>query len=205
MKIEGKVLSSFKLSEKLGQGAMGLVYKGIHEKNSQFGAVKFIDADSVHCLEGSESSGFQTLVSRFCDEAKAVSSIKSPYIVQTLAVGDDSDLGKYIVMEFLPGLTLEDSLKKGALSQDTFLKDLAIPLLQGLSAMHKIGILHRDIKPANLIAGSKGTYKISDFGLAVFKGRVAKTKTGFITGTPGYLAPEFFTGTVSSLFESFLI
>jgi serine/threonine protein kinase len=175
---------------------MGVVYKCIHEETGQIGAIKFIDTNSH--AHSKVDNDIEMLSHRFSDEAKALSSFNSPYIVNILAVGEDGDLGKYLVMEFLPGPSLDVELQRGPLPFDKFKNDLAIPLLRGLSVLHNGGVLHRDIKPANLIGDSRGCYKISDFGLAVFGDRKAKTRTGYIIGTPGYLSPEQFMGDISA-------
>jgi serine/threonine protein kinase len=200
LEITGKILSSFKVTEKLGQGSMGLVYKCVNKNSGTIGAVKFIDEGSCH-LSGTGNE-LQTLINRFYDEAQSVSSIKSTHIVKSLGSGLDPELGNYIIMEYLSGKSLEERLKEGPLPEKLWFNMLAIPLLMGLSDLHHFEILHRDIKPSNLISDSSGSYKISDFGLAVFKGRQAKTKTGFITGTPGYLAPEMFTKSIESISEN---
>ena len=176
---------------------MGVVYKCVHVNNGTIGAVKFIDVDSSHT--GGASDEQTTLMRRFQDESKAVSSMDTPHVVHCFATGCDPELGNYIIMEFLPGSALEERLKSGALPLKEFFPLLARPLLKGLNDLHGAGILHRDIKPSNLISGPDGKYKISDFGLAVFKGREAKTQTGYITGTPGYLAPELFQQTIAAL------
>ena len=191
--LSGIVLSSYKILRELGRGAMGVVFQGAHVENGSFAAIKVMDT-----AQSPVDAGADERRRRFTDEITALSSVKSPHVVKILAFGNDPRLGSYLVLEYLDGKTLEEALAGGLTFQgEDFLEKLAVPLLDGLSALHNRKIAHRDIKPSNLISRACGTFLISDFGLASFSGRMAKTKTGMVIGSPGYMAPEAFSGTSS--------
>jgi len=172
----------------LGAGAMGEVYEAVHTLSKKKVAIKFITADKT-------DPKYETLKKRFHDEAQAVRKINSPWIVKVIEINEDKTTGLYIAQELMPGTSLEDDINNGKKwTKREFIKNLATPLLSGLTILHKNGIIHRDIKSANLLITKNGSYKIADFGLAAFEGRQAKTKTGIIIGTPGYMAPESING-----------
>jgi serine/threonine protein kinase len=185
MNLEGRVLSGYKLITPLGAGAMGTVYKGVHLQTGQEAAVKLISAGNF------SSDEYQLLKKRLTDEATAVQKLDSPWIVKVLEVGEDKDSGLHLILELMEGTSLEGFLTtKKKWTGPEFIEKLARPLLMGLANLHDHGVLHRDIKPANLLKALDGSFKISDFGLALFEGRQAKTVTGIVIGTPGYMAPE---------------
>jgi len=180
-----QIFSGYKLTQTLGKGAMGTVYKGVHVTTGQEVAVKCISSGSF------SKSEYELLKKRLTDEATAVKNLDSPWIVKVVTVGEAKETGLHLILELIDGPSLADQLSEGKrwIKQE-FIEELVRPLLIGLSNLHESGVLHRDIKPANLLKSTNGAYKIADFGLAMFEGRQAKTKTGIIIGTPGYMAPE---------------
>ncbi|CAN5173500.1 Stk1 family PASTA domain-containing Ser/Thr kinase [soil metagenome] len=128
---------------------------------------------------------------RFVQEARSAARLAHPNVVSVFDQGSDSDMA-YIVMEYLPGMTLRDLLKDyGRLTTEQTL-DIMEAVLGGLAAAHKAGIVHRDVKPENVLLADDGRIKIGDFGLA--RAASANTATGqALLGTIAYLSPELLT------------
>jgi serine/threonine-protein kinase len=128
---------------------------------------------------------------RFIQEARSAARLAHPNVVNVFDQGQDSDMA-YLVMEYLPGITLRDLLEEhGRLTTDQTL-DILEAVLAGLSAAHKAGIVHRDLKPENVLLADDGRIKIGDFGLA--RAASANTATGAaLLGTIAYLSPELVT------------
>ena len=187
--LEGRVFSACKITGEAGRGAMGVVYRGENLHTGEPVAIKFIDGGAPDLSQEKREES----VLRFTDEINALSKVQSPWIVGIKGSGSDPDFGTYLITEFLEGSDLEECVRGGIhYSGNQFIEKVANPLLTGLSDLHKAGIVHRDIKPSNLIARKDGTFIVSDFGLAVFSGRKARTRTGVVVGTPGFMAPETF-------------
>jgi len=130
---------------------------------------------------------------RLRDEAAAAGKLRHPGLVSVLDAGDDPAVGPYVVYEYMSRGTLRDRLSDcGPLGWSEAARLVGRPLFAALAALHDHGVVHRDVKPENLLAGDDGTYKLGDFGLAHFGGRSARTATGLVVGTPGYVAPEAF-------------
>ena len=128
---------------------------------------------------------------RFIQEARSAARLAHPNVVNVFDQGQDAD-SAYLVMEYLPGITLRDLLQEyGSLtSQQTI--DISEAVLSGLAAAHKAGIVHRDLKPENVLLADDGRIKIGDFGLA--RAASANTATGAaLLGTIAYLSPELVT------------
>jgi serine/threonine-protein kinase len=128
---------------------------------------------------------------RFIQEARSAARLAHPNVVNVFDQGQDSDMA-YLVMEYLPGITLRDLLQEhNRLTTDQTL-DILEAVLAGLSAAHKAGIVHRDLKPENVLLADDGRIKIGDFGLA--RAASANTATGAaLLGTIAYLSPELVT------------
>ena len=136
----------------------------------------------------SDDSAFQ---SRFIQEARAAARLADPHVVNVFDQGQDGELA-YLVMEYLPGITLRELLreqKRLTIPQTITIMDA---ILAGLSAAHRAGIVHRDVTPENVLLAEDGRIKIGDFGLA--RATTANTATGQqLLGTIAYLAPELVT------------
>jgi serine/threonine protein kinase len=170
----------YEILDKLGEGAMGVVYRARDLSLGRVVALKMLSADL-----GQE----EELHQRFQREAEAIGRLSHPNIVTVYDVGEAAGQ-LYMAMELLEGNDLRSLIEKRA---NIALADRVRILLQictGLAYAHSRGVVHRDIKPANILVGSDGRVKILDFGLARVSARSTITRRGVILGTPDYMAPE---------------
>ncbi|MFO0598154.1 MAG: serine/threonine-protein kinase [Myxococcaceae bacterium] len=182
----GQMLGEYRVLSRLGEGGMGLVYRGEQPVIGRAVAIKVLRkefaADPNHAR-------------RFADEARAVSVARHPGIIDIFTFGNLPSGEPYLVMELLEGQPLDQLLLENGRMTVAQVIDLLLPVLSALSAAHTAGIIHRDLKPANIfvVKLQDGTTfpKLLDFGLArrgVAGGkRVDQTSIG---GTPLYIAPE---------------
>ena len=177
----GQTISHYKITEKLGEGGMGVVYKAEDTKLDRPVAVKFL---APHLLRDDEAR------KRFEREAKAAARLDHPNICTVYEI-DEAEGRTFIVMAFLEGRPLNARIKEGPLKLPEALS-VAMQTADGLEAAHEKGITHRDIKPDNLMlmTGSRGLVKIMDFGLAQLAGGSKFTREGTTLGTMTYMSPE---------------
>ena len=179
----GKIVSHYKILEKLGEGGMGVVYKAQDLKLDRFVALKFLP---LHL------SAEEVEKQRFIHEAKAASALDHPNICNIHEIDEISIEGReqmFICMAYYQGETLEKKIGRGPFKIDEAI-DIARQISEGLARAHEAGIVHRDIKPANIMMTDRGEVKILDFGLAKLRGRTKLTKTGTTLGTLAYMSPE---------------
>jgi serine/threonine protein kinase/tetratricopeptide (TPR) repeat protein len=176
----GKVISHYKILERLGGGGMGMVYKAEDTRLKRTVALKFLPPELTRDLEAKE---------RFIHEAQAASALQHANICVVYDVDETADGQMFISMEYLEGQTLKKMIERGPLELDQAMR-YAIQIAQGLIDSHAHGIIHRDIKPANVMVTSHDVAKIVDFGLAKLSGRTMLTKTGSTVGTAAYMSPE---------------
>jgi eukaryotic-like serine/threonine-protein kinase len=192
----GQTVSHYRISDELGGGGMGVVYRAEDLRLGRPVAIKFLP-DSLATPEARE---------RFQREAKAASAINHPNICTVHDAGEHEGR-QFLVMELLEGETLRHRIAPGAIPLPTLL-EWAMPIADALAAAHERGIVHRDIKPANLFVTSRGQIKVLDFGLAKTGGAPwgaaadSETHTEFHTsrgatlGTVHYMSPEQARGEV---------
>ncbi|HEX5062855.1 MAG TPA: protein kinase [Kofleriaceae bacterium] len=182
----GTVVGEYKIDAKIGEGGMGIVYSATHPLIGKRAAIKVISA---------ELGTDPVLVQRFVQEARSVNQIGHPNIVDVFAFGKLPDNRNYFVMEYLQGESLRARLTRTFMSTSDAIQILD-EIAGALEAAHEKGIVHRDLKPDNVyLASVRGNFiivKLLDFGIAklVTEGGIAKTSTGEMMGTPGYLSPE---------------
>jgi serine/threonine-protein kinase len=187
--LAGTVLDGlYRVDRQLGAGAMGVVYAGLHLRLQRPIAIKVLAAERAADAE---------TVQRFQREALAASRIGSPRIVEVFDLGRLPDGTPYLVMEYLPGRTLEQLLVGSPILPTPRAAALIGQVLEGLGAAHGHGIIHRDVKPANVLVcpagGAEEYVKLVDFGLSKItagRGASALTRAGTQLGTPLYMAPE---------------
>jgi Serine/threonine protein kinase len=172
----------YQVRSRIARGGMATVYLATDLRLERRVAIKVMHG---HLADDS------TFKNRFVQEARSAARLAHPNVVNVFDQGQDSDMA-YLVMEYLPGITLRDLLQDyGKLtSEQTF--DIMEAVLSGLAAAHKAGIVHRDLKPENVLLADDGRIKIGDFGLA----RAVSNNTGTgqaLLGTIAYLSPELVT------------
>jgi eukaryotic-like serine/threonine-protein kinase len=180
-------LGKYQITDVLGQGAMGVVYKGFDPDIRRVVALKTIRRQFD---DGSESG--QTIAARFRNEAQAAGRLLHPGIVGVYDFGEDQGVA-YIAMEYVEGNTLAHYLTSRIRFTDEDILSLVGQLLEALSHAHERGVWHRDIKPANLIMTRAGKLKVADFGIARVDA-AGLTQANSVIGTPMYMAPEQFIG-----------
>lgn len=172
-------IGRYRIVDRLGKGAMGVVYcahDGLMERSV---AIKVMMTD----LEDDPETS-----TRFYREARAAGQLVHPNIITIFDMGED-DGRPFIVMELVQGWTLNKYLERPEGADIEKKIDLMLQICAGLHAAHTHGIFHRDVKPGNLLVGQHGELKIVDFGIA----RLASsnmTASGLIVGTPDYMSPE---------------
>ena len=179
----GRTISHYKITEKIGEGGMGVVYKAEDTKLGRSVALKFL---AVHLLQDAESR------KRFVREAKAAAALNHPNICTVYEI-DEAEGETFISMAFLDGVSLDKKIEAAPLKLPDAL-DIAVQTAQGLRAAHGKPIVHRDIKPANLMVGeSNGSRRhvtIMDFGLAQLADQSKLTQKDTTLGTAAYMSPE---------------
>jgi serine/threonine protein kinase len=130
---------------------------------------------------------------RFDREARAAAGLSHPHICRLFDYGE-TDGRRYMVLELLPGGSLEDRLSAGRPLPDAETARIARELASALAYAHVAGVVHRDVKPANILFDDDGNAKLADFGVARVTGTSALTETGTVLGTAAYLSPEQASG-----------
>lgn len=176
-----RTIGRFVVDECLGRGAMGTVYRAQDPLIERTVAVKVLSVD----LAPAERSEFRE---RFFREAKAAGRLNHSNIVTIYDIGE-SEGTPYIAMEYLPGLTLRETLDSGAVLPVRRVVEIAMLVARGLDYAHQNGVIHRDVKPANIMLARTGQVKIMDFGIAVASD-TGRTQSGALLGSPRYMAPE---------------
>lgn len=180
--LAGQMLDGrYRVDSRIARGGMATVYLAHDIRLDRRIALKV-----MHPSMASD----EEFVHRFIDEAKSVARLSHPNIVAVYDQG--ADAGRvFLAMEYVPGQTLRDLLRRHGALRPREALELLVPVLGGLAAAHQAGLVHRDIKPENVLLTEDGRVKVVDFGLArAVESSTHHTKTGMIIGTVGYLAPE---------------
>src|SRR5215813_11796845 len=189
----GTKLAHYEITSHIGSGGMGDVYQATDTKLGRSVAIKFLPEAFSHDTER---------VTRFQREARVLASLNHPNIAAIYGV-EEIDTRHFLVMELVPGETLADRIKRGAIPIEEALP-IAKQIAEALEEAHEKGIIHRDLKPANIKVTLDGKVKVLDFGLAkaMESGAsktslsnsptlsMAATDAGVILGTAAYMSPE---------------
>jgi eukaryotic-like serine/threonine-protein kinase len=187
----------FKILEKIGTGGMGSVYKAWQVAMDRPVAIKILHSKLAHRKD---------LVARFRREARAMSHLSHPNTVKVLLYGELDDGLLYIVMEYLEGRNLNQTVRReGPLTVERALP-IIIQACAAIEEAHRAGIVHRDLKPENIFLCNQGVLKdfpkVLDFGLAkvteheMRPGSIILTQEGMVFGTPEFMSPEQAQGDV---------
>lgn len=175
-------IGPWQVLRKLGAGGMGTVYLCRHDETDQEAAVKVLAA-SLAREEGT--------VQRFLREIETMSKLRGRHIVSFFDSGEDEELEQlYFAMEYVPGETLADRLRREKRLPWDQVVDIALQICTALKSAHAAGIIHRDLKPSNLLIGEDGIIKLTDFGVAQVFASQRLTVTGGVIGTAEYMSPE---------------
>jgi serine/threonine protein kinase len=180
--LSGTRLGHYRISETLGLGGMGQVYRALDEKLGREVALKVLPPNLLDDPERKE---------RFVREAKLAAKCTHANIAAIYEVGEDE--GRiYLAMELVQGPTLRERLSKSI--EPIEVARIGVEIARGLAKAHGLGIVHRDLKPENVMLAEDGAAKILDFGIAKLdatnEAAGALTRDGVLLGTPGYLSPE---------------
>ncbi len=175
----GKTISHYKITEKLGEGGMGVVYLAEDIELDRKVALKFLPP---HFTKDKD------IHARFKREAKAAAALNHPNIITIHEIAEH-DGQTFIVMEHVEGETLHESMSEKERSIEQAV-EIAIAICEGLHAAHQKGIVHRDIKPENILIDKSNRVKIADFGLAKVLGGTKLTQESSTFGTLNYMSPE---------------
>ena len=180
----GKVIGNYKISQEIGHGGMGKVYKAIHLSLERIVAIKMIHPKLLSNNE---------MVARFYSEAKIQAKLNHPNIVTVYDFFEFED-NHYIIMEFVEGDSVSNIINhQGAFDVDYGTK-IILQILEGMSYAHKKNVIHKDIKTSNFILTSTNV-QITDFGIAQIVGDTElASEGGGVIGTPKYMAPEMILG-----------
>lgn len=167
---------------------MGSVHEAENLEQGGLGAVKLLKPE-LHDEPG--------IRRRFRREASVLKALEHPGVVRVLDLGNDDGERSYTVMELLTGETLDALLVREPQPSLEVLAPILLGIAEALAAVHRHGVIHGDLKPANVfLPTERGAFPIRlvDFGLSKIEGLERLTRTGELTGTPVYMAPELLTG-----------
>ena len=176
----GETVGNYKITAKLGEGGMGVVFRARHDGDGRTVALKVLR---------DELSADDEYKRRLAREARAAAEVDHPNLAPVLEAGE-ADGRVYLAVRYVDGRSLDERLRFDGPLDVADLVRLAADVGAGLDALHRQGIVHRDVKPANILLATDGTAVLSDFGLAKGLAYTVLTKPGQILGTLNYLAPE---------------
>jgi eukaryotic-like serine/threonine-protein kinase len=179
-----RVANRYELTDELGHGGMGVVWRATDTLLGRQVALKEVDLP-----RGVEAGGRESLRARVSREARAAARLSHPGVVTVYDIAHDGEQD-FIVMELVSAPTLEELVRTGGPLAPQRAARLGLGLLDALEAAHRAGIVHRDLKPKNVMVREDGATKLADFGIASVQGDPRLTATGLVVGSPAYMAPE---------------
>ncbi len=185
----GQVLDKYELLERVGQGGMAIVYRGIDRQLKRVVAIKVLHK---HLAD------YQEARDRFEREAQAVAKLRHENILEIFdysgAEAADVAGSSYIVTEFIDGKTLKQQVTDRPITYPEIGAMIVLQVCRALAHAHAAGILHRDVKPENIMIRADGVVKLMDFGISHMVDLERLTVTGQLLGSPAYMAPEHVEG-----------
>ena len=181
----GQVLDKYELLDRVGQGGMAIVYRGIDRSLKRVVAVKVLHK---HLAD------YQEARDRFEREAQAVAKLRHENILEIFDYAAKPDSEAYIVTEFIDGQTLKQVITDRPIAFPEIGAMIILQVGRALAHAHAHGILHRDVKPENIMIRSDGVVKLMDFGISHMVDLERLTVTGQLLGSPAYMAPEHVEG-----------
>ncbi|GAA4000205.1 hypothetical protein GCM10022247_20710 [Allokutzneria multivorans] len=178
----------YRLQDRIGSGAMGIVWRATDELLSRTVAVK-----QLLLPPGMDAEEAEEATLRAMREGRIAARLHHPNAITVFDVVQ-SDGVPWLVMEYLPSQSLAALVHERGPLEPREVAKIGYQVAAALAAAHEAGIVHRDIKPGNVLISSSGTVKITDFGISRATGDATLTRTGMLSGTPAYLAPEVADG-----------
>ncbi|MFR9750039.1 serine/threonine-protein kinase [Nocardia sp. 004] len=182
------IAGRYRLTDPIGTGAMGVVWRATDVRLRRTVAVK-----QVLLVPGLSKSAALEAKLRAMREGRIAARLHHPNAITVFDVAEE-DGQPWLVMEYLDAPSLAATLAGNRTLPPVQVAEIGVQAASALAAAHDAGIVHRDVKPANLLVAADGTVKITDFGISRAVGDVTVTATGFLAGTPAYLAPEVARG-----------
>ncbi len=184
--VEAKQLGQYRLQEKIGAGAMGVVYKGQHAMLRRPTAIKMLDVERVN----------EASIQRFEREVQITCTLNNPHTVAIYDYGRTPEGVFYYAMEYLDGVNLQTLVDEDGPQPEGRVVSILRQICASLYEAHTLGLVHRDIKPANIMLNRRGAepdvVKVLDFGLvkALNDGKDGRQSGDDMSGTPLYMSPE---------------
>ncbi|GLY72806.1 serine/threonine-protein kinase [Actinoallomurus iriomotensis] len=179
----GQMIGRYRLLDKIGEGGMGVVHLATDPQGRRV---------AVKVLRPGVASD-QTALRRLAREVDSMRRVRSSHVAE-IVDADVTAEPPYVVTQYVPGRTLEQTVRDRGPLGVRELRRLATGLAEALAAIHAAGIIHRDLKPGNVMFDENGEPVVIDFGIAQGVDATRLTATGLVIGTPGYLAPEIIEG-----------
>ena len=182
------IIDRFELKQRLGAGAMGIVFGAIDRRLDEEIAIKFLPPAMAQD---------QDAVLQFAGEVRKARRVSGKYILRVYDMWDDGEGSHFVTMEWAKGGDLNSYRKQYGILAWEHVKTLLMPILRGLQTIHEAGIVHRDVKPGNILFRDNGTPIVADFGISksIMASMSRISQDTSISGTPAYMAPEAIRGT----------
>lgn len=189
MSDEGRLIAGrYRLQQRIGSGAMGVVWRAVDERLQRTVAVKQLLLQAGYTEAETEEARERSM-----REGRIAARLQHQNAIAVFDVSEDAGQ-PVLVMEYLPSESLASMIADHGVLPPLEVARIGAQVASALAAAHMAGIVHRDLKPGNILLGDNGQAKITDFGISRAIGDVAVTKSGILAGTPAYLSPEVALG-----------